>query len=342
MPSTREVHSDEALSNQEQSSIRGQARPGHSPRYWLIFLVALFAAAALVIFVGWLPRHRQTQEINRDAQQQPQELPRINVQRVERAPATSELMIPGTTLPYTEAFIYARASGYVSHRLVDIGDHVSAGQLLAVIDAPDLDRQVAQAQSAVEQSQASVAQLEAQLHLASVTWERWKVLVGRGVFSRQEGDQQEANYRVAEANLRAAQNTVQANRENLSRLLVLQQYERVSAPFRGVITARNVDVGALISSSGSVLGSSPSPSNSGSTAAAIQGNNQGSSGNLSSNASPTTGGAQGGQMFSLASIRQLRVRVSVREAYTNLMHRGQRAQLVFQARDRKVTGSVSR
>src|SRR4051794_4782325 len=193
MPSTHEVHSDEAVSNQEQpSSNKGPARPGHSVRYWLIFLVALFAAAAFVVSVGWLPRHKQAQEINRDAQRQAQELPRINVQRVERAPASIELMIPGTTLPYTEAFIYARASGYVSRRLVDIGDHVSAGQLLAVIDAPDLDRQVAQAQSAVEQSQASVAQLEAQLHLASVTWQRWKVLVGRGVFSRQEGDQQES------------------------------------------------------------------------------------------------------------------------------------------------------
>jgi multidrug efflux pump subunit AcrA (membrane-fusion protein) len=342
MPSTHEVHSDEALSNQEQSSIRGQARPGHSPRYWLIFLLALFAAAALVIFVGWLPRHKQTQEINRDAQQQAQELPRINVQRVERAPATSELMIPGTTLPYTEAYIYARASGYVSRRLVDIGDHVSAGQLLAVIDAPDLDRQVAQAQSALEQSQASIGQLEAQLHLASVTWERWKVLVGRGVFSRQEGDQQEANYRVAEANLGAAQNTVQANRENLSRLRVLQQYERVTAPFSGVITARNVDVGALINSSGSGLGSSSSPSNLGTTAAAIEGNNQGPSGNLSSNASPTTGGAQGGQMFSLANIGRLRVLVSVPEAYTDFIRRGQRAELLFQERNRKVTGRVTR
>jgi multidrug efflux pump subunit AcrA (membrane-fusion protein) len=322
---------------------RGPERPGHSVRYWLIFVVALVIAAATVIFFGWRPRHQRQEEIVKEAQQRKDERPRVEVQRVRRAPATSELKVPGTTLAYTEAYIYARASGYVSKRLADIGDHVRQGQLLAVIDAPDLDKQVTQARANLDQSQSNLAQVEAQLHLAAVTWDRWKVLVAKGVFSRQEGDQQEANYRVAEANVRAAQNTVQANRENLDRLLVLQNYERVTAPFNGVVTARNIDVGALINAGGSGLGSGASSSNPGPTTAAAQGNNQGASGNLTSNANPSTGGAGGGEMFSIAEIDRLRVLVSVPEAYTSAIHRGQRATLFFQERPNdKVEGRVTR
>ena len=318
-------------------------RPGHSPKYWLLFAVALIVAAAAVIFFGWLPRHQRQQEINKEAQQRTDERPRVEVQTVRRAPATSELTVPGTTLAYTEAYLYARSSGYVSKRLVDIGDHVRQGQLLAVIDAPDLDQQVAQARSALAQSQSNLAQLEAQRHLAELTWNRWKVLVARGVFSRQEGDQQEANYRVAEANVLAAQNTIQGNRENLNRLIVLQQYERVTAPFSGVITARNVDVGTLINAGGSGLGSSSPSSNPGPTTAAAQGNNQGASGNLSSNVNPSTGGAGGGEMFAIANVDRLRVLVSVPEAYTSAIRIGGRAALFFQERPNdKIEGRVTR
>ena len=252
-------------------------------------------------------------------------------------------MIPGTTLAYTEAYIYARASGYLAKRYVDIGDRVREGQVLATIDAPDLDQQVAQARSALAQSQSNLLQLQAQLKLASLTWDRWKVLVGKGVFSRQEGDQQEANFHVAEANVRAARDTVQGNRDNLERLVVLQGYEKVRSPFRGVITARNIDVGALINAQGSGLGVSSAPPVSGSTQAGSQGNNQGASGNLSSSATPTTGGAQGGQLFSIANIDRLRVLVSTPEAYSSAIRVGQRAKLFFQEQPgQMVEGTVTR
>ncbi|MFL6417406.1 MAG: efflux RND transporter periplasmic adaptor subunit, partial [Bryobacteraceae bacterium] len=246
-------------------------------------------------------------------------------------------------LPYTEAHIYARASGYVARRMVDIGDHVRAAQLLAAIDSPDLDRQVAQAEAAVQQSEASLGQLRAQQHLAQVTWDRWKVLVGKGVFSRQEGDQQEANYRVAEANVAAGENSVASNRENLNRLKVLQEYERVTAPFSGFITSRNIDVGALINSNGSGLGAGASTPTAGLSAAGVQGNNQGVSGNVSSNGGTPTGGAGGGEMFSIASIDRLRILVSVPEAYTSTIKVGQQAVLFFQERpNEEVEGRVTR
>src|SRR4051794_9741022 len=287
---------DENVSSESNGRRTSGDRPGHSVRHWLVFLLLVVVAAFAVIFFGWLPRHRRTESIDEEAKERSQALPRLQVERVRRAPPTSELAIPGTTLPYTEAHIYARASGYVARRLVDIGDRVRAGQLLATIDSPDLDRQVAQSAAALRQSEASLGQLRAQQHLAQVTWDRWKVLVGRGVFSRQEGDQQEANYRVSEANVAAGERLVASNREILNRLKVLQEYERVTAPFGGVITARNIDVGTLINGSGSGLGAGSSGSAEGLSAAGAQGNNQGVSGNVSSNVGTPTGGSQGGEM----------------------------------------------
>lgn len=318
-------------------------RPGHSARHWLVFAGLVVLAAVLVLLFGWLPRHRRTEQIDQQAKQRSEALPRVDVMVVRFAPSTTELMVPGTTLAYTEAYIYARASGYVSQRLVDIGDRVHQGQLLATIDAPDLDKQVAQQRSALAQSESNLAQMQAQLHLASVTWDRYKVLVAKGVFSRQDGDTQEANYRVAEANVHAAENTVQGNRDSLERLIVLQQYEQVRSPFNGVITARNVDVGALITAQGSGAPVTSAPSSPSTTLAGAQGNNEGAAGTLSGSVSPSTGGAQGGEMFAIASIDRLRILVSIPEAYTSIVRTGQRAQLFFQEMPNdKFEGRVTR
>lgn len=318
-------------------------RPGHSVRHWLIFAGLVVLAAALVIFIGWLPRHKRQQKIDQEAKQRTQQLPPVNVQVVRYAPSATELMVPGTSMAYTQAYIYARASGYVTRRLVDIGDRVREGQLLATIDAPDLDKQVAQARAALRQSESNLAQTEAQLHLQAVDWDRYKVLVAKGVFSRQQGDQQEANYKVAEANVAAAQNTVQGNRDNLERLLVLQGYEQVRAPFNGIITDRNIDVGALITAQGAGAGVSSTPATPGTTQAGVQGNNEGSAGTLSASTTPLTGGAQGGEMFAIASIDRLRILVSVPEAYSSVVHVGQRAELFFEEMPNdKFEGRVTR
>jgi len=310
-----------------------RTKPGHRASHWLLFTLVILIAAVLVFFVGWLPRHRRTETINNQAQRERQELPRVPVQVVKYASATSELMVPGTTLAYTEAYIYARSSGYLTRRLADIGDRVRKDQLLAVIDAPDLDKQVAQARSTLAQSESTLAQLQAQLHLQAVNWDRYKVLVARGVLSRQQGDEQEANYRVAEANVRAEEDNIRANRDNLERLIVLQSYEQVRAPFTGVITARNVDVGALITAQGTGAGSSAgsaTPPTPGTTQSAVQGNNQGPAGSIAGSAAPATGGAQGGEMFAIADLSRLRILVSVPEAYSADIHQRERAELFFQ------------
>jgi multidrug efflux pump subunit AcrA (membrane-fusion protein) len=310
-------------------------RGGHSARYWLVFLLVTLVAGLLIFKYAWQPREQETNEVAKQTKERQQALPIATVVRVEAAPFSHELSIPGTTLAYNEVSIYARASGYLKRRLVDIGDHVKEGQLLAVVDAPDLDQQTAQARSMLAQSESALKQMEAQEHLAQLNWERYKILVAKGVFAKQDGDTQDANYQVAKANTGAAMSTVQANKDNLQRQVVLQGYERVTAPFSGVITARNVDVGALISAQGGAGG--------GAATIGSNGNNQGMAGAASSSVTPSTGGAQGGAMFSLASLDPLRILVSVPEIYAPYIHLNQPASLAFaQFPGQKFEGKVTR
>ncbi len=289
------------------------AETTHNIRVWIIVAAILLV---IVFLVGFVPRHERTKRIGEDAQERQKQAPTLDVTKVRRSTAESNLSIPGTITAVVEAPIYARAAGYVSKRNVDFGDRVHAGTLLAVIDAPDLDQQVDQARATLLQSESVLGQQQAQLKLATATWNRYKVLVERGVASKQEGDTQEATYEVAQANVKAAENNVTASRANLDRLLKLQSYERVTAPFEGVVTARNVDVGTLISATG-----------------AGQGNPSGAS----------TGLAQGGEMFRVAQTNRLRVFVSIPESYAAFVQAGQNADVaVTSMPNQKFTGKVTR
>ncbi|HZP00867.1 MAG TPA: efflux RND transporter periplasmic adaptor subunit [Terriglobia bacterium] len=234
----------------------------------LLLGIALAGATTLLLFlIGYLPRIQRQRELELALQKRRESLPVVNVSRARRAPATSDLLLPGEVQAMTDAPIYARADGYVRRRYADIGDRMKQGQVLAEIETPDLDQQVQQARAALQQARAALAQAEANLaqaksteHLAQVTAERWRVLVARGVLARQDGDQKQADYEVAvanrkaqEANVNAAGNNVSAAEANLGRLLDLQGFQKVIAPFSGLVTARNFDVGALVAS-GAVSG----------------------------------------------------------------------------------------
>ncbi len=328
-----------AISNQpllSDPATGEKQRKGHSSVYWLIFLLVTGVAAFLIFKYVWQPRQQETDEVAKETKERISARPIATVVKVASAPMTHELSIPGTTLAYNEAPIYARASGYLTRRMVDIGDHVSKGQLLAIIDAPDLDQQTAQARSVLAQSESTLGQMQAQEHLAQLNWDRYKVLVAKGVFSKQDGDTQQANLQVAQANVNAALSTVQANKDNLQRQIVLQGYERVTAPFAGVITARNVDVGALISSQGGAGGSAGT--------IGANGNNQGMAGAATSAVTPSTGGgAQGGALFTLASLDPLRILASVPEIYAPYIHLNQIASLAFEPfPGQKFEGKVTR
>ncbi len=324
----------------------------HKPKNRRVLYV--FVGCVLVLFVvvfllGWLPRHARDEQIRKETEQRSKADPVVETVPVKRGGAGGGLVVPGTTDALTQAFVYARANGYLKQRFVDIGDRVHEGQLLAIIDAPDLDQQVDQAREQVRQAESQLNQQRAQLALTKVTVERYRVLVAKGVFSRQQGDQTEADYASQQANVASAERNVEAFKANLRRTIALQSYERVTAPFSGVITQRNVDVGALISASGAAggAGNGPAPqgqsSSSGGSQQSGQSNNSGSSGNVNTAATPANSPGQGGPLFGIAQVGRLRILVSVPEGYAAGVHPGVQAKLNFQSfPDKTFTGEVTR
>jgi RND family efflux transporter MFP subunit len=270
----REVDDLKLQLREQQRLAASPAHAGTGGRLWhpspltvaLIFVAATVLIAAAFL-AGYVPLARRNVLLRGEARQQEQSLPRVEVIQVGRSDAKNELELPGDIQAITEAPILARAEGYLARRLVDIGDRVQAGQLLAEIAAPELDQQVSQAKAALQQAQAALEQAlanqeqgKANLELARVTAERWNTLSNQGVVSRQDNDQYQANYRVQTANVQALEKAVIAQRSNiaaaeanLARLEELEGYRMVKAPFAGVITLRNVDVGALVSTGSTLL-----------------------------------------------------------------------------------------
>jgi RND family efflux transporter MFP subunit len=218
-------------------------------------------------FAGYIPMQKREATVRAEAEERERSLPRMEVMRVGRASSENDIRLPGTMQAVTEAPILGRADGYLKRRLADIGDRVKAGQVLAEIDAPELDQQIRQAEATVEQAQAALEQAEANLEqgkanrdLARINAERWKTLVERGISPKQEGDQYLAQFTAQSANVQALEKAILAQRSNvaaakanLARLQEVQNYRTVKAPFDGVITVRNVDVGALISGGNTLL-----------------------------------------------------------------------------------------
>jgi RND family efflux transporter MFP subunit len=243
-----------------QSSPR--PRPRSPLRALLLFFLILGILIGAGIFFGFRPRLAREHALFAAAQSESDRSPVVNVVEARAAPARSELELPGDLQAQVEASIFARVDGYLSKRLVDYGDRVKAGQTLAEIETPELDQQISQARANLSQSQSALKQLDANLglaqanlKLADLTYTRWKHLTDRGVFSRQESDQKEADLGVRKAEVEAAQaaintgaETVKATDANLRRLQQMKSFARVTAPFDGVITARNVDIGTLINS----------------------------------------------------------------------------------------------
>jgi multidrug efflux pump subunit AcrA (membrane-fusion protein) len=288
---------------------------GKSGKVRIIALVLPGVMIAAALLAGYFPRKSTTLLLDMAAAKRRITPPVVNAARVARAPNISEVSFPGSITPITEAYIYARAAGYLKRRYVDIGDRVTAGQLLAEIDAPDLDQQVTQAQAALSQAEGQLGQTEAALvqltatrDLAAVTWQRYEVLMKSGAVSRQAGDTQSTASKTAEANVDAGEKNVAAAKEfvraasaTLNRLVTLQGYEKVAAPFDGIVTARNVDVGALISATGATLGP-----------------------NRASQAAPSDTPSSG-EIFRVAQIDRLRVLISLPQSEASGIHVGQSA-----------------
>jgi RND family efflux transporter MFP subunit len=229
-------------------------RPAPAPSRWTRRL-ALVGGALVVLALagglvaGTLPRLRRTQELDAAAAQAASAPPRVTVTTVRRDTADAERVLPGTSLPLLEAAMFARATGYIKERRVDIGDRVQEGQLLAVISAPDIDDQLAQAQANLAQARATLALNQANAELARVVMERSQRIktADPAAVPVEELQRQRAMVDTTWASVETARASIKVNEAMVQRFTDLQGFEKIIAPFKGVITARNIDPGDLVS-----------------------------------------------------------------------------------------------
>ena len=276
------------------------------------------AVVLALLAVGIVPRISRDHEAIAATAESPVIHPVVTVVHAKMGDPTSELRLPGNIQPLYSASIYARTEGYLQKRFVDIGAHVKAGQLLATISSPEVDQQLLQAKATVAQSSASMQQARAALQqakaneeLARLTKERDLPLGQQHAISQQIVDEatqaydaRVADVAAAQANITAAEASVTANQANVSRLVQLQEFERVVAPFDGIITARNVEQGDLV----------------------------------------TTGSAGAGKpLFAIAQSGTVRIQVDIPQSQSINVQDGQSATVVVnEHRDRSYTGKVVR
>jgi RND family efflux transporter MFP subunit len=204
----------------------------------LLFIVALG--------LGVWRHYQQHRQVTDTAEQQANFVPTVRVANVAQRLGTQDVTLPATTLGFEAANIYARASGYVLKRYVDIGDHVKAGQLLAEITAPEVEAQVAQYQNSLQQAQATIRQNQAQRASTQVTSMRSTVLAKEGWDTLEQGDVDRYSFQAQQHATTAAQYNAAAMEQQLKYYNQQKIYQQVLAPFDGVITQRNIDVGSLI------------------------------------------------------------------------------------------------
>jgi RND family efflux transporter MFP subunit len=281
-----------------------------------------FLGAAVILAVltaiGAYPRFAREREAAAAVNESPVTHLSVSTVRAGKGQPTSELLLPGNIQPLYSANLYGRVDGYLDRRNVDIGARVKAGDVLAVINSPEIDQQLLQASANLQQAEAALLQAKASLEqananaeLARLTKERDIPLGEQHAISQQNVDSavQSHNARVADvssakANIAAAEATVTANRANVSRLQQMQSFEHIVAPFDGVITERNVERGDLVS------------------------------------ASPSSAGKP---LFAIAQSGTLRIQVDVPQSEAVNIHDGQRAAIEVKERlGRNYTGVVTR
>jgi multidrug efflux pump subunit AcrA (membrane-fusion protein) len=290
----------------EKGAASGQRR--HYGRYLLVAVVVI----AGLLLLGWWPKHKLNEQVQAKANQQKAALPIVEVVTASEVPKTEELTLPGTVLPVSTTHIYARATGYLKTLNVDVGDRVRRGQLLAVIESPDLDATVQQQHSLLQVSKAALNTARSQLALQQATYDRVHVLAQHGVLSQQDDDVALAAVKAATDAVQSAENNVNAGASALEHWTALASYEQVRSPIDGTVTARNVDVGTFVSSSGAGAGLTLNTTS-------VQSNSGG----------PPTGGAQGGELFQITNTHNLRTFISVPEEDAVSVQTGHEATITF-------------
>src|ERR1700722_14166736 len=225
------MNTAEANSTEPQSSAqKAAAIPKPPSRAFAFGLTAAAVALGVVIYAGIRERAHAESRLGKVTELAAAAT--VSIVHPNAGAAAQQIVLPGTTLPFNDTPIYARTNGYLKRWYVDIGTRVQAGQLLAEIDTPEVDQQLDQARADLKSAQANE-------QLAAITSARWQNLLKTNSVSKQETDQ-------AVSDLSSRQAAVDSMSANVHRLEQLQSFERIYAPFAGVITARNTDIGALI------------------------------------------------------------------------------------------------
>src|SRR3989454_8263041 len=302
---------------QSGGELASNDRPARRARTRSMVLIGMAIAGLFLILLvaGILPRIRNQRELAAAAQKTQSALPQVYVIRPQAA-AEAGLSLNATTQAIQDSIIYARTSGYVRKRYVDIGDRVTAGQLLAEVDSPEIEQQLRQARADLQQSERNRDLQKANLDLAKVTMARYEAADAEGAVAKQALDQSVSTHRTAQAAVAAAEANVESNRANVQRLQEMTSFQRVLAPFNGTVIQRNVDVGALITAGSPINNTAVAPSS-------------------------VTGAATG--LFEIAQIDAIRVFVNVPQAYGPNVTVGLPVQVLVRGQPAQpVTGTVTR
>jgi RND family efflux transporter MFP subunit len=260
----------------------------------VIAAASIVTACMLLAAVGAASRIRDRRELRAAVQTAQNTSPPVYVVR-PRSAEEAGLTLAATTQAIQDAIIYARTSGYIRRRHVDIGDRVTAQQLLAEIESPEVEQQLLQARADLHQAEKNLELQKETLDLANITMGRYRAAHAEGAVAVEAFDQSVSAYRTGQAAVAAAEANVASNQANVQRLQELTSFQRVVAPFSGIVIQRNVDVGALITAGSPTDNTAVAPTS-------------------------VTGAANG--LFEVAQIDKLRVFVNVPQAFAPSVHAG--------------------
>jgi membrane fusion protein, multidrug efflux system len=273
--------------------------PTPSKRKVVVLLLGVAAGAAALAYTGIADRAKGMQEV--EAWTERQAVPTVRVVQAQRGPRDQELSLPGTLNAYYTGSLYARASGYVTAWHKDIGARVRKDEVLADISAPDLDQQLAEARATLVQLQAAVQQAQANADLSDATNKRTARLVTQGWSSEERGDTDRFTAASRAAALSVAKANLVVQQAVVSRLEELTRFKQIKAPFDGVVTARAVDIGDLL----------------------------------------TAGGTSGRPLFRVSDIHRMRVYVNVPQGFLAVMKPGLKASLHVPGQDAAFSAEVT-
>lgn len=276
-----------------------------TPKKRTVAAVALTVTGLLTVLflVGLLPRLHREHALRTETAATSEARPRVNAAVPRRVATGAAASLPGSVEPRRETTVFARTSGYVKRRLVDIGDKVTEGQLLAELETPEIQQDLLVAQAALAEAESARAQAKSSLDFARTSLDRSNSLVTQGLSSQQDLDLKKSAFDTGTNGIRSADATIRSRQATVKRLGEQMVFARVTAPFAGTVTSRSVEVGALV----------------------------------------TAGNGAGQAMFKIADVDTLRVFVSVPQTYAPLIRVGEDAQVsVREYPGRSFPGKITR